>query len=217
MSALDEELDMADRAPNSCDVWSTAATGQANWNGAKQGAEARRRHRSASLDVAAGRQTYREIAAEFARQGVESPWGRGWGPAASIRRYLMRALHVSALRRAHFPACKLRLPLQGEAQPSRPFPERPRNMHRRTYERLRREGILAARTASRRPRRPSFAAARQIAKIVDTVRRFEFTHQKRARSDSDGILGPSSVSIATLSGSVRLTIVTYDRGKGPAP
>jgi DNA invertase Pin-like site-specific DNA recombinase len=41
--------------------------------------------------------TYREIAAEFARQGVDSPWGRGWGPA-SIRRYLMRALNVSALR-----------------------------------------------------------------------------------------------------------------------
>jgi DNA invertase Pin-like site-specific DNA recombinase len=41
--------------------------------------------------------TYREIAAELARQGVESPWGRGWGPA-SIRRYLIRALNVSALR-----------------------------------------------------------------------------------------------------------------------
>jgi DNA invertase Pin-like site-specific DNA recombinase len=41
--------------------------------------------------------TYREIAAEFAQRGVESPWGRGWGPA-SIRRYLMRALNVSVLR-----------------------------------------------------------------------------------------------------------------------
>jgi DNA invertase Pin-like site-specific DNA recombinase len=41
--------------------------------------------------------TYREIGAEFAQRGVESPWGRGWGPA-SIRRYLMRALKVSALR-----------------------------------------------------------------------------------------------------------------------
>ena len=37
--------------------------------------------------------TYREIAAEFGRRGVESPWGRSWGPA-SIRRYLMRALNV---------------------------------------------------------------------------------------------------------------------------
>jgi len=41
--------------------------------------------------------TYREIAAEFGRCGVESPWGRCWGPA-SIRRYLMRALNVSGLR-----------------------------------------------------------------------------------------------------------------------
>jgi DNA invertase Pin-like site-specific DNA recombinase len=41
--------------------------------------------------------TYREIAAEFRRRGVESPWGRDWGPA-SIRRYLMHALSVSALR-----------------------------------------------------------------------------------------------------------------------
>ena len=41
--------------------------------------------------------TYREIAAEFGRRGVESPWGRDWGPA-SIRRYLMRALNVSVLR-----------------------------------------------------------------------------------------------------------------------
>ena len=40
---------------------------------------------------------YREIAAEFGRCGVESPWGRCWGPA-SIRRYLMRALNVSGLR-----------------------------------------------------------------------------------------------------------------------
>jgi DNA invertase Pin-like site-specific DNA recombinase len=41
--------------------------------------------------------TYREIAAEFGLRGVESPWGRNWRPA-SIRRYLMRALNVSALR-----------------------------------------------------------------------------------------------------------------------
>ena len=41
--------------------------------------------------------TYREIAAEFGRRGVELPWGRDWGPA-SIRRYLMYALNVSALR-----------------------------------------------------------------------------------------------------------------------
>ena len=41
--------------------------------------------------------TYGEIAAEFARRGIELPWGRSWG-LASIHRYLMRALNVSALR-----------------------------------------------------------------------------------------------------------------------
>jgi hypothetical protein len=41
--------------------------------------------------------TYREIAAEFGRRGIESPWGGDWGPA-SIRGYLMRALNVSALQ-----------------------------------------------------------------------------------------------------------------------
>jgi DNA invertase Pin-like site-specific DNA recombinase len=41
--------------------------------------------------------TYREITGELRRRGLESPSGRDWGPA-SIRRYLMRALNVSALR-----------------------------------------------------------------------------------------------------------------------
>jgi DNA invertase Pin-like site-specific DNA recombinase len=41
--------------------------------------------------------TYREIADEFRRRGVGSPWGGDWGPA-SIRRYLMRAQNVSILR-----------------------------------------------------------------------------------------------------------------------
>ena len=44
--------------------------------------------------------TYREIAAEFGRRGVESPWGRNWG-SASIRRYLMHVLNVSVLRAGH--------------------------------------------------------------------------------------------------------------------
>ena len=48
---------------------------------------------------------------------------------------------LSAQARAHYKACKLRLLLQGEAQLSRPFPERPRNMHRSTYERLRQQGM----------------------------------------------------------------------------
>jgi hypothetical protein len=67
---------------------------------------------------------------------------------------------LSAKGRAHFQACKLRLLLQGEAQLSRPFPERPRNMHRRTYERLRREGMnLEAGLSKRMQRRfPDYAS-----------------------------------------------------------
>jgi hypothetical protein len=85
-------------------------------------------------------------------------------------RHAQRAAHVSSgdgevgqnhdhtcrrRRGAYFrrQACKLRLLLQGEAQLSRPFPERPRNMHRRTYERLRREGINLEAGLSKRMRR----------------------------------------------------------------
>ena len=41
--------------------------------------------------------------------------------------------------------------------------------------------------------------------------------RKRVRSGSDGTLGSSSGSIAMFSGSVWPTIITSDRGKGPAP
>jgi len=44
--------------------------------------------------------------------------------------------------RLHFQACKLRLRLGGVASLTAPFPERPRGMHRRTFERLRRRAEL---------------------------------------------------------------------------
>jgi hypothetical protein len=67
---------------------------------------------------------------------------------------------LSAQGRAHYQACKLRLLLQGEAQLSRPFPERPRNMHRRTYDRLRREGMRLEAGLSKQMRRrfPDYAS-----------------------------------------------------------
>jgi hypothetical protein len=37
--------------------------------------------------------------------------------------------------RRHFEICKIRLQLNGNASPLKPFPERPRGMHRKTYER----------------------------------------------------------------------------------
>ena len=66
---------------------------------------------------------------------------------------------LSAQGRAHYHACKLRLLLQGEAQLSLPFPERPRNMHWHTYDRLRREGMNLEAGLSKRMRRrlPDYA------------------------------------------------------------
>ena len=66
---------------------------------------------------------------------------------------------LSAQGRAHFKACKLRLLLNGEVQLSRPFPERPRHMHRRTYDRLKREGMTLEAGLSKRMRRrfPDYA------------------------------------------------------------
>jgi hypothetical protein len=55
--------------------------------------------------------------------------------------------------RAHFKACKVRLLLGGEVQLARPFPDRPRHMHRRTYDRLRREGMTLEAGLSQRMRR----------------------------------------------------------------
>ena len=70
---------------------------------------------------------------------------------------------LSAQARPHFQACKLRLRLGGEASPTAPLPERPRRMHRRTYERLkhrllRLEGGLSRRVRSRQPDYPNLVA-----------------------------------------------------------
>ncbi len=56
--------------------------------------------------------------------------------------------------RLHFEACKLRLLLGGIASLTEPFPERPRGLHRKTYERLRRraerlEAYISARVRGR--------------------------------------------------------------------
>ena len=66
---------------------------------------------------------------------------------------------LSAQGRAHFRACKLRLLLNGEAQLSTAFPECPRRMHRRTYDRLKREGLKQEAGLSKRMRRqfPDYA------------------------------------------------------------
>ena len=70
---------------------------------------------------------------------------------------------LSAQGRAHYRACKLRLRLNGQAQLSAPFPERPRGMHRHTYQRLSREGMsreagLAKRIRDRFPDYASLVA-----------------------------------------------------------
>jgi hypothetical protein len=70
---------------------------------------------------------YRGLGGYFCRACVGNP------PYASQR--------LSANGRAQYHACKLRLRLNGQAQLSKPFPERPKRMHRRTYQRLRREGM----------------------------------------------------------------------------
>jgi hypothetical protein len=66
---------------------------------------------------------------------------------------------LSAGGRSHYRACKLRLRLDGEAQLSTPFPERPRGMHRRTYRRLKSQLIMLEAGLSKRMRKrcPDYA------------------------------------------------------------
>jgi hypothetical protein len=67
---------------------------------------------------------------------------------------------LSAQARPHFQACKLRLRLGGEASPTAALPERPRRMHRRTYDRLKHrlltlEAGLSRRVRGRQPDYPN--------------------------------------------------------------
>lgn len=62
----------------------------------------------------------------------------------------------STRARQRFEACKLRLRVGGFASLSEPFPERPRGMHLRTYERLRsRAEVLECGLSTRAKNRPS--------------------------------------------------------------
>jgi hypothetical protein len=67
---------------------------------------------------------------------------------------------LSAQGRVHYQACKLRLLLDGQAQLTMPFPERPPRMHRRTYERLKCEAMNLEAGLSKRMRRrfPDYAS-----------------------------------------------------------
>ena len=60
----------------------------------------------------------------------------GYCCRACIGNPLYASQTKSAHGRRHFQISKIRLQLDGDASPSEPFPERPRGMHRKTYERL---------------------------------------------------------------------------------
>ncbi len=82
---------------------------------------------------------YRGLSGYFCRQCVADHL-----PYASQR--------LSAQARPHFQACKLRLRLGGDAHLTAGFPERPFGMYRRTYERLRRQGMELEASLSKRLR-----------------------------------------------------------------
>jgi hypothetical protein len=60
----------------------------------------------------------------------------GYCCRACIGNPLYASQTKSAHGRRHFEICKIRLQLNGNASLSEPFPERPRGMHRKTYEQL---------------------------------------------------------------------------------
>src|SRR6476659_8310842 len=60
----------------------------------------------------------------------------GYCSRACIGNPLYASQTKSAHGRRHFEICKVRLQLNGNASLLEPFPERPRGMHRKTYDRL---------------------------------------------------------------------------------
>jgi hypothetical protein len=66
----------------------------------------------------------------------------GYCCRACIGNPLYASQTKSAHGRRHFEICKIRLKLNGDASPSYPFPERPRGMHRKTYESLKARALI---------------------------------------------------------------------------
>ena len=60
----------------------------------------------------------------------------GYGCRACLGNPLYACQSRSTHGRRHFELCKIRLLLGGTASPLEPFPDRPRRMHRKTYERM---------------------------------------------------------------------------------
>jgi hypothetical protein len=60
----------------------------------------------------------------------------GYGCRACLGNPLYACQARSTHGRRHFELCKIRLQLGGIASPLEPFPDRPRLMHRKTYERM---------------------------------------------------------------------------------
>jgi hypothetical protein len=60
----------------------------------------------------------------------------GYGCRSCLGNPLYACQARSTHGRRHFELCKIRLLLGGTASPLEPFPDRPRRMHRKTYERM---------------------------------------------------------------------------------
>jgi hypothetical protein len=70
------------------------------------------------------------------RVGKLLPGIAGYSCRACIGNPLYASQAKSRPGRIHFELCKLRLLLGGEATVTQPFPDRPRGMHRKTYEQI---------------------------------------------------------------------------------